>query len=1008
MQRDKLYTATNSNRYFLTPFNTFDWGGLAMQDKQQNPWNYADDLDTTEQYKNSTNFFGISKADNPFSKGNLAGGLKAMAGTSLFKGVAGGLGSAVGSIGNNLISDGYSSGAGSAISGIGSTLGSAIGTVNPVLGAAVSAASGIVGGLTNRAFGTKVDQEALNKANEETNYFKNFTSNAANFDDVKTLTGAANIGNVYKGGWFSKGSASRKNNELLQERINAQNFAVRSIGNNINNIADDQYNDALANYAAFGGYLGLTPQGDYLSPISSSNPDYDFTNAFSNDPITTAFNLINNNSNIDEEFTTPNDEAINILQQKINSLETQNNDLQALINSNINTNSSNSNILNHYSSNASKHNSTSKYSSTPSSKSGKEAQKYIKQQLQKSGKFNKTQIEGILQNINRESGFNINSVSDGGKSFGLLQWHSNRAPKDKSLKGQTQYIIDTLSHYDGNKHWMGKENYTGFLNARTPEEAHYYIAKGFERPSQGIINDLRRNAEMSLGKIKALGGIVSTHGSNFSNGLMSINEGGSHEENPFNGVPFGMDDNGVPNLVEEGETVYNNYVYSRRLKVPKGAYKELGLTNSGKKGISFADASKKIAEESEDRPNDPISKKGLQAGLLKLAMLQEQERSKQNPEEGQEGNRFDNGGKINPYAYDDIKNFKYFKDGKYDEGYLDFINNKLNDDWINRAMSGAYGDMSRYKGANNFNPTLSRARALGQDKLYSDWHKAMANAYDEYLMGVDPKTGLPRANMFEYTPSTKLNIKLPETEAWKNVDNSQKENDDIPTYNTALRYAPAVASGIMTLTDALGITNKPDYTYADKLEALASKVSSPVDISYKPIGNYLTYNPMDIWFEQNRMSADARATDRAILNSNVSSGAKMAGLLASGYNNQISNGQLYRNALDYNNNRRKEVADFNRQTNMFNSQMDLEAATANARFRQQAQQLGLSGLAQAAALRDSIDQRVGAARSANISNFINSLGNIGRENFAFNVINKSKSRNYGITDSGNISHKKNR
>jgi hypothetical protein len=86
--------------------------------------------------------------------------------------------------------------------------------------------------------------------------------------------------------------------------------------------------------------------------------------------------------------------------------------------------------------------------------------------------------------------------------------------------------------------------------------------------------------------------------------------------------------------------------------------------------------------------------------------------------------------------------------------------------------------------------------------------------------------------------------------------------------------------------------------------------------------------------------------------------------------------------------------------------MDLEAATANARFRQQAQQLGLSGLAQAAALRDSIDQRVGAARSANISNFINSLGNIGRENFAFNVINKSKSRKYGLDNSGNISFKK--
>lgn len=1003
MQRDKLYTATNSNRYFLTPFNTFDWGGLAMQDKQQNPWNYANDLDTTEQYKNSTNFFGISKADNPFSKGNLAGGLKSMAGTSLFKGVAGGIGSAVGKVGNNLISDGYSSGAGSAISNVGSTVGSAIGTVNPVLGAAVSAASGIVGGLANRAFGSKVDEAKLNAAKAGTNYFNNFTSNADNFDDIKGLTGQANIGTVYKGGWFSSGKAKKQNEQLMQERINAQHFAENSITNNINNIADDQYNNALANYAAFGGYLGLTPQGDYLSPISS-NSNSDFTNAFSNDPIGTAFNLINNNA-IEEDFSTPNDEAIYILQQKINDLETKNNDLQALIDSNSSTNNT---MLNHYSSKDSKYKNTSKYNNTPSTKSARETKNYIKQQLQKSGKFNKTQIEGILQNINRESGFNTNSVGDGGKSFGLLQWYSDRAPKDTSLKGQTQYLIDTLSHYDGNKHWMGKENYKGFLNARTPEEAHYYIAKGFERPSQRIINDLRRNAEMSLGRTKALGGIISTHGSNFSNGLMSINEGGSHEENPFNGVPFGVDAEGVPNLVEEGETVYNDYVYSKRLKVPKEAFKELGLNGTSKKGLSFADASKKIAEESEDRPNDPISKKGLQTGLLKLAMLQEQERSKQNPEEEQEGNKFGEGGKINPYAYEDITNFKYFKDGKYDEGYLDFINNKLNDDWINRAMSGAYGDMSRYKGANNFNPTLSKARALGQDKLYSDWHKAMANAYDEYLIGVDPKTGLPKANMLEYTPSTKLNIKLPETEAWKTVDNSQKEDNNIPTYNTKLRYAPAVASGIMTLTDALGLTNKPDYTYADKLEALASKVSTPSNITYNPIGNYLTYNPMDIWFEQNRMSADARATDRAILNSNVSSGAKMAGLLASGYNNQISNGQLYRNALDYNNNRRKEVADFDRQTNMFNSQMALEAATANARFRQQAQQLGLSGLAQAAAMRDSIDQRVGAARSANISNFINSLGNIGRENFAFNVINKSKSRKYGINNSGNISYKKNK
>ena len=91
---------------------------------------------------------------------------------------------------------------------------------------------------------------------------------------------------------------------------------------------------------------------------------------------------------------------------------------------------------------------------------------------------------------------------------------------------------------------------------------------------------------------------------------------------------------------------------------------------------------------------------------------------------------------------------------------------------------------------------------------------------------------------------------------------------------------------------------------------------------------------------------------------------------------------------------------------MFNSQMDLEAAMANARYRQQAQSLGLSGLAQAAALRDSIDARTGAAKAANLSNFLTSLGNIGRENFALNQINSDRSRQYGLDKSGSSKHKR--
>ena len=39
-------------------------------------------------------------------------------------------------------------------------------------------------------------------------------------------------------------------------------------------------------------------------------------------------------------------------------------------------------------------------------------------------------------------------------------------------------------------------------------------------------------------------------------------EGGSHQENPLGGIPQGVGSNGKPNLVEEGETKWNDYIFS--------------------------------------------------------------------------------------------------------------------------------------------------------------------------------------------------------------------------------------------------------------------------------------------------------------------------------------------------------------------------------------------------------------------------------------------------------------
>ena len=123
----------------------------------------------------------------------------------------------------------------------------------------------------------------------------------------------------------------------------------------------------------------------------------------------------------------------------------------------------------------------------------------------------------------------------------------------------------------------------------------------------------------------ALGGDMQTNGGDFSNGLAHIDAGGSHEENPYDGVQVGISrENGQPNLVEEGETIFDDYVFSKRIKADAETKKKFHV---GKKTeISYADLSKKLEKESFERPNDPISQNGLKKQLHDLA--DEQERQK--------------------------------------------------------------------------------------------------------------------------------------------------------------------------------------------------------------------------------------------------------------------------------------------------------------------------------------------------------------------------------------------
>ena len=393
----------------------------------------------------------------------------------------------------------------------------------------------------------------------------------------------------------------------------------------------------------------------------------------------------------------------------------------------------------------------------------------------------------------------------------------------------------------------------GNLNKIKEEAKVYYTPKGKTKP----IEDTRRNKfrEDNFWYYE-LGGPINTHGGVFDNGVTIVGNGGTHEENPLEGVQMGVDEQGIPNLVEEGEVIFNNYVFSNRMKAPKNLKKRYKF-----KGKTFADVAKSIQKESEERPNDPISKAGLDVNMARLAMSQEEVR-----------------------------------------------NSKMKKRTSNKYAGG----------------------------------------------GVLPY----------------------------------------------MRYAPAVGAGINALIDLIGSTNKYDYSNVDLIQDVIDNLQA---VSYKPVGNYLTYRPFDRNFYINKLNSQASATRRAIEGlSGGNRATKIAGIVASDYNTQGRLGDLARQAEEYNLAQRERVEAFNRGTNQFNSEMGLRVGQIN----KQNDELRLKSAITQAQLRDQIDSAVSAARSANLNNFLDSLGDIGREETIFNLINSNPGLRYGYTGrTGNIGYK---
>ena len=552
------------------------------------------------------------------------------------------------------------------------------------------------------------------------------------------------------------------------------------------------------------------------------------------------------------------------------------------------------------------------------------------------------------------------------------------------------------------------------LKERTGKSSTWYKEHG--TPAQ------KKMATFALNAAKwkhADGGELHTHGGDFTNGLTYIDNGGSHEANPFEGVQMGIDPQGVPNLVEEGEVIFNDYVFSNRLKVPKAIRQKYKLRDN----ITFADAAKKLSKESEDRPNDPISKRGLESFMSALANGQEEVRIKNEDRRmnryakgGRLGNLFDGTGnksnRLNPYS-----NFVPLTDDSfYTPEYMNFWNwyntNQNTPEgqaWLKRINSGEFGPI----GGNTFAP--QDIIRLSHDYKQGPVHNAFAAAAKQYNIE-NPKED-------PYTPYTKRWIREKGADGeWRTQQITDEEWNSAPagrTYlmrntnlkegNTVtsdrgdkdiyydvipeelpeeltgdvtevegirqnpLRYAPLIGSGIAVLNDIFG-GNDPDYSNADMFASAIRNANRPVGT--RPIGEYLAYKPLDRMFYINQLNRNAAAGRRAIQNtSGGNRAAALAGILAEDYNYGENLGKLARQAEEYNQALKEKVTGFNRQTNMFNSEQGTKVDMFNSELL--GKQASLYG--QLANMRQRILEGNRAEKSANLTNFIQGLGDLGRE-----------------------------
>lgn len=938
--------------------------------------------------------------------------------------VAPAIGGIVGTAGNKLLSNGLSSGAGSAISGIGSTLGGAIGSVNPVLGAAVTAASGIIGGGVNALVGKKIDQKKLNAANSGTNYLNSFNSSASSIDEIQGPNAVAKVQNAYRGGVFKKGWAKRRNADLKAQRLEASQWANRSIDNNINNIESSQMDNLLGNYAAFGGILGSQNTGaidydfmsDYLlskdkaTKVKDKMPNNIF-GSLANPPI---FALGGDIQNHGADFTT----GLTEINAGGSHEDSPYDGVQVGIskeNGQPNLVEEGETIFNDY---------------VFSKRINVDDQTKKRFHLGKKVQISYADLSKRLQKESLERPNDPISQAALRRQMQALAEEQERQKSDMQAK-EMQAAFEALSpeQQQAIMQQLAMAQQEAQLQAQQAEqqqmEQQPVIEEGQPQPDEGQMMNSQMQQQMQpqmQEQMSAYGGKVNRFDDGGETNAAKIKRNiYSALPNIYTDSDFAKwaKDNGITDPVD-WENIKDNQALIKALSKQNQA-----LASAISKGYDFGNY---VA---------PTDKYDFDSFKEKIAKYEKSENPGNLPGNYVIDKDFDLG-KYN--TIQDLENSPEYKN--YTQYLIDAINRSKGVQIRYKGEGNGYGDLEFKDPDKKFSEDDYKALKFLQAHVLrtatnpdGDTVPLWTEDEDGYMSLVDDADTLVnryrtdgKGGIFHFTPEenkrgsittnyiinkdgTIETLERDVPEDWKNVGKyswADKQNDNTAIYYKRpedvaeekkkeaeeneyepkhkpswMRYVGSAGPLVGLAMQAAGI-GKYDPSLTGSAEAAISM--SPALAQYKPIGDYLRYKPMDIWQPQIMNDATSRATDRALMNNSTSVGTKAAGLIANGLNTQIADNDLRTKALEYNEAQRQKVADFNRATNMFNADAFTKTSAANADILSRNRQFKAQALLDIAKQQAAADAAWNQGIYGNVQAYFKGLSDIGRENAQHNMI----------------------